>query len=191
MDPTSASLLQRVKDPRDSASWREFYRIYQPLLYRYARARGLNQETADELVQQCMTVLSQKMAEFEYSKEKGGFKYWLRRLANNKINDYFKKRKLPQADSGDFRRAQDREQSPDELWDHQWRQRHLKYCLELIRDEVAPHTYQAFEYHVLAEWPVERVCQTLKLSADQVYTAKSRITKRLRAKMSELLGEDF
>lgn len=188
MEPTRATLLERVKNPNDSHSWREFFGIYQPLLYRYARARGLDREKADEVTQQCLAVLSEKMTEFQYSKDKGGFSHWLRRLVNNKIKDFFKKKKVPLAQSADFRREQVREASPDTLWEREWRKRHLKYCLELIKDDVAPATYQAFEYHVLAEWPVERVCQTLDISPDQVYTAKSRITRRLRAKMRELLG---
>lgn len=190
-ESTRVTLLERVRDAKDEASWREFYELYQPLLYRYARARRLDREVAEEIVQQCMTVLAQKMPEFRYAKERGGFKYWLRRLVNNKINDYFKKKKLPLAQSADFRRASLRDDSADELWEQQWRKRHLRYCLELIKRDVAPQTYQAFEYHVLADWPVERVTETLGLSADQVYAAKSRITKRLREKMKEVVGEDL
>ncbi len=189
METTRASLLQRVKDPRDQTSWREFYQIYQPLLYRYARARGLDRENAEELTQQCLALLTTKMPEFEYSREKGGFKHWLRRIANNKVNDLFKKRRLPLAQSGDFRRPQHRELSPDELWEQQWQKRHLQYCLREIQSEVGASTYQAFQYHVLSGWPVERVAETLNISADQVYTAKSRITRRLRSKMRELMGE--
>jgi len=190
LETTRPSLLQRVKNPRDNESWREFYQLYQPLLYRYARARGLNRENADEVTQQCLTILSEKMPEFEYSKEKGGFKHWLRRITNNKINDFFKKRRLPLAQSADFRRPQETELSPDELWERQWQKKHLQYCLKLIRPEVATTTFQAFEYHVLCGWSVDRVSKTLGLSTDQVYTAKSRITRRLRAKMRELLGND-
>jgi RNA polymerase sigma factor (sigma-70 family) len=188
--PTRASLLQRVKNPRDNESWREFFGIYQPLLYRYSRARGLNREMAEEVAQQCMALLTEKMPAFEYSREKGGFKYWLRRIANNKINDYFKKKKIPVAQTGDFRRPQHRETSADELWEREWQKKHLKYCLKLIKDDVSPTTYQAFEYHVLAGWSVEKVSEVLEMSVDQVYTAKSRITRRLRAKMRELLGEE-
>ncbi len=189
METTRASLLQRVRDPRDNESWRLFFQIYQPLLYRYARARGLERETADEVTQQCLALLSEKMPTFEYSKEKGGFKHWLRRIANNTINDYFNKRRLPLAKTADFRRPQQREISLDELWELQWQKKHLQYCLNQIKPEVAATTYQAFQYHVLCGWPVEKVSETLRISVDQVYTAKSRITRRLRAKMREVLGE--
>lgn len=186
---TRSSLLQRIKDRRDSESWREFFGIYRPLLYRYARGRGLNREAAEEVVQQCMAVLTEKMPAFEYAREKGGFKCWLRRVANNRINDYYREKRLPLARSADLRRPQQREESSDELWEREWQKKHLKYCLRLIRSSIAPTTYQAFEYHVLAGWPVEKVAETLNVSADQVYAAKSRITRKLRAKMRELLGE--
>ena len=189
MDTTRASLLQRVRNPKDQQSWREFFHIYEPLLYRYARARGLGRENAEELAQQCLALLTEKMPSFEYAKEKGGFKHWLRRVANNKVNDLFKKRVVPIAQSGDFRRPQEREPSPDELWEQQWEKRHLQYCLKLIQGEVAAHTYQAFEYHVIGGWPVTKVAEALEISVDQVYTAKSRVTRRLRTKMRELLGE--
>jgi len=106
------------------------------------------------------------------------------------INDFFKKRRLPLAQSADFRRPQETELSPDEIWERQWQKKHLQYCLKLIRPEVATTTFQAFEYHVLCGWSVDRVSKTLGLSTDQVYTAKSRITRRLRTKMRELLGND-
>ena len=189
MDTTRASLLQRVRNPKDQQSWREFFHIYEPLLYRYARARGLGRESAEELAQQCLALLTEKMPKFVYAKEKGGFKHWLRRVANNKVNDLFKKRAVPIAQSGDFRRPQEREPSPDELWEQQWEKRHLQYCLKLIQGEVAAHTYQAFEYHVIGGWSVTKVAEALEISVDQVYTAKSRVTRRLRTKMRELLGE--
>lgn len=188
MESTRASLLERVRNPRDQDSWREFYHIYQPLLYRYSRIRGLGRENAEELTQQCLALLTEKMPGFEYAKEKGGFKHWLRRIANNKINDLFKKKKLPLATTGDYRRPQYRELSPDELWEQQWQKRHLQYCLTEVKSEVAANTYKAFEYHVLCSWSVERVAEMLNISVDQVYTAKSRITRRLRSKMKELLG---
>lgn len=186
---TRASLLQRVRDPQNKEGWREFFQIYQPLLYRYARVRGLSREDADELAQQCMTLLIERMPRFEYSQGKGGFKHWLRKMINNKINDFYKKRKVPLAESADFRRPQERETTLEEIWEREWEKKHLQYFLKQIRDEVAPNTYQAFEYHVICDWPVERVVETLGVTPDQVYAAKSRITRKLRTLMRDALGE--
>jgi hypothetical protein len=55
---------------------------------------------------------------------------------------------------------------------------------------VDSHTYQAFTHYVLDEWPVEKVANELGMSSNQVYLAKSRITKMLKSKMLELLGDE-
>lgn len=181
---TRASLLHRVKDPKNKESWREFFQIYHPLLYRYARLRGLGRENAEELAQQCMTILIDRMPRFEYSRDKGGFKRWLRRLVNNKINDFFKKRKMPLAESADYRKLVDRETTLEEIWEQEWEKKHLQFYLKEVRKDVAPKTYQAFEYYVICDWPVGRVTETLNMTAEQVYAAKSRIIRKLRAKMT-------
>lgn len=188
-DKTSASLLARVRDPRDEASWREFVDIYDPMIYRYARLRGLSHDNAKEVVQDCMTQLVQVMPEFEYQREKGRFKAWLRRIANNKINDMFKRRRPISAETDDFRRPQESEESVNKLFEEQWQRKHLRYCLKQVLAEASPTTRQAFELYVVMEWPVERVTEALSVSADQVYAAKSRITRRLKQRYQELSGE--
>jgi DNA-directed RNA polymerase specialized sigma24 family protein len=52
--------------------------------------------------------------------------------------------------------------------------------LEGVAKEVEPVTYQAFQLHVLEEWPVRRVAGFLGISEDSVYAAKSRVLARLR-----------
>ena len=187
-DKTRATLLERVKDPRDQSSWREFVDIYDPLLYRYGRLRGLSHENALEVVQECMAQLVQVMPEFEYSSEKGKFKSWLRCIANNKINDMFKRRRPANANSADFQRPQEREKSTDEMWEEQWQRKHLRFCLKQVLSEAASSTRQAFELYVVLEWPMQKVAAALDMSSDQIYAAKSRITQRLRRRYRELLN---
>jgi len=187
---TRASLLQRLKDPQDAASWKEFFHLYSPLLASYARARGLSADLAEEIVQQCMVTLAEHLKTFEYSKDKGGFKSWLRTMANRKVIDLLKKRHVPAVDLAALEQVQSREPAADEVWEAEWRKHHLMYCLKLVKQEVAPNTYQAFDCYVLKEWPVERVAQTLGVSANKVYVAKTRIEKKLRRKMLELIGDE-
>ena len=49
-DVTNVSLLRRVRDPKDTASWRQFYELYEPLLMRYARSKGLQEADARDVV---------------------------------------------------------------------------------------------------------------------------------------------
>ena len=182
-------MLARVKDLRDELSWRDFVEIYDPLIYRYARLRGLSHEDASEIVQECMALLVKEMPRYEYSHRTGSFKRWLRTITNNKIHDMFKKRRPSIGAPEDFQAVQNQERSVDDLWEEQWQRKHLRYLLKQILDHVSETTRRAFELYVVSGWPVEEVCGVLKISADQVYAAKSRITRRLRKKFQQLIGE--
>ncbi len=188
-DKTRASLIRRVKDTHDELSWRDFVTIYDPLLYRYARLRGLKGEAAREVVQECFAMLAQKMPKFDYAPSKGSFKGWLRRVANNKINDMFRRQRPISGLTDSFDQRVGSEPSAHDSWEDQWRRKHQRYCLKKVLEEASTVTRRAFELYVVSEWPVERVCESLEISADQVYAAKSRIRKRLRQRYHDLFNE--
>jgi RNA polymerase sigma-70 factor (ECF subfamily) len=189
MDSTKSHVLSRVRDLRDELGWCDFVEIYEPLIYRYARLRGLNYEDAREIVQECMARLVEEMPRYEYSHQRGSFKRWLRTMVNNKINDTFKKRRPSVGVPADSQVLQKQQPSVDELWEMQWQRKHLRYLLKQILGDVSEKTRQAFELYVVAGWRVEQVSEVLNVSAAQVYAAKSRITHRLRNRFQELLNE--
>ncbi len=190
METTRPSLLIRVRNRQDQAAWEEFDGLYRPMLHHFALARGLNPTEAEEIAQQCMTAVCEHIAGFEYDPGKGRFKGWLKTLVSNRIKNMLRGRHQQQAESQDFKRPQEREESPDDIFDQCWRQEHLKHCLRLIRTEVEETTFQAFVAYVMKEEPIERVCAELKMTANQVHAIKSRMIKRLRERMIELLGEE-
>ena len=111
-------------------------------------------------------------------------------LLKNQVRGLLRKRRERQAETGELRRPQNREPSPEQVWEKICLEEHVKYCLEKIRTDVQPKTYRAFQCSWEGHWPVERICQELGMSRDQVYVAKSRVTRRLREMMADLLGED-
>ncbi len=66
MQTTRKTLLARVKDPADAVAWRQFHELYAPLLYRYARRKGLTRSDAEEVRDQCMAVVVEKIGGFEW-----------------------------------------------------------------------------------------------------------------------------
>lgn len=187
LDTTNESLLVRVRNTRDSQSWREFDALYRPVLKRYARARGLKSPDAEDLAQECMRTLVKRLPTFEYCRRKGRFSSWLHTVANNQINKLLSRRRLGRADTSVLKALA---QPEDELvlWERVWLREHLKFCLRAVGDEFAPKTMQAFERTVLDDIPVERVCETLGMNRNQVYLARSRVLRKLKEKMSELIG---
>ena len=52
--PTRATLIQRLKNWQDQASWQDFFDIYSPLIYGVARKRGLTISEAEDVVQETL-----------------------------------------------------------------------------------------------------------------------------------------
>lgn len=188
MDSTRGSLLIRIKDGRDVEAWEEFHAIYRPLLYKYARARGLGHPDAEDVVQHCMAAIAKHIQGFDYDPQKGRFRSWLRTLVNNRVTNLLRTPKDAQANSRDLRLPQETEESPDDAFDRLWKQEHYSHCFELVRREVKASTFKAFDCYVIQEWPAERVCQELGMNREQLYAIKWRVTKKLREKMDTLLA---
>ena len=114
VDTTRPSLLIRIRNRGDAAAWETFDRIYRPMLYRFAQSRRLGHEDAEDVVQHCMSAIQEHIGRLDYDPDKGRFKAWLRTMVDNRIRNLHRDRKDKQAESGDFRRLQEREAPPDE-----------------------------------------------------------------------------
>ena len=189
MDTTRVSLLLRLKARDNSQAWREFTAIYRPILLRYARACGLYAHDAEDIAQECLAQVNLSIGRFEYDKRQGGFKRWLRVMVKRRVINRLRKRRECLAESGVFRRPQDREALPEDEFEKIWLDEHLRFCLSKLRDEVEPRTCDAYQRLALDGWSVEKVCRTFGITANNAYVIKSRLTVRLRELMAEIVGE--
>ncbi len=184
MSRTRSSLLGRIKNLEDGPSWEEFDRLYRPMLLRYALARGLRGDEADEIAQQCMAAIAGGIQEFQ---RRVGFRAWLRGMVDHKVADRLRKRHREHpARTADFEREQTREDNPALLWERQWNRTHLLYCLNQIRSEISPVTYEAFELYVIRELPVPEIADRLDMTPNQIYVAKYRVMERLKKRFAAL-----
>ncbi|MFI5455909.1 MAG: sigma factor [Isosphaerales bacterium] len=92
MNPTSLSLLDRLKVARpDASDWNRLQGIYLPLTQRWlSRVPGLGDESAD-LAQEVLVVVFREVPRFDRERE-GSFRAWLRQVTVNKIRNYRRKR---------------------------------------------------------------------------------------------------
>src|SRR5438132_294694 len=90
--PTRHSLLSRLKNWDDSESWSDFFNTYWRLIFNFACKAGLTEAEAQDVVQQTVIEVSQKIREFKYDPKRGSFKTWLLQLTRWRIQDQFRKR---------------------------------------------------------------------------------------------------
>lgn len=189
MVTTRKTLLWRVRDSGDSVAWDEFFALYAPLLASYARAHGLGPADADEVRDQCLAVVAQRMPDFEYAREQGSFKAWLYRIAKGKIVDVLRRPREEQPATAALLALPARDEQPDEIWERRWRDEHLRYALgEALRGE-SESTRRVFELVLADDLSVAELCERTGLNANQIYKARSRLLRRVH-EVLQRLGTD-
>ena len=61
---TRASLLIRIRDPKDGLAWSEFVRLYAPLLHSYGMKNRLQDSDAADLTQDTLRLVFRAAPEF-------------------------------------------------------------------------------------------------------------------------------
>jgi RNA polymerase sigma-70 factor (ECF subfamily) len=167
--PTRQTLLERLKDWTDDASWRVFFDTYWQLIYRIALKAGLTKSEAEEVVQQTMISVAKAMKDFRYDPARGSFKGWLLQLTVWRITNQFNRRRLgapvevappppPAGAEGEDSPAE--AQVPAELeriWDAEWEESLLHTALERVRRQANPKHYQIFDLCVIQRKPTKEV----------------------------------
>src|SRR5436189_2441787 len=110
---TRASLLVRLRDGADTGAWQEFVHLYGPVIYGFARKRGLQDADAADLMQEVLRSVSSAMHRLEYDPVRGAFRGWLFTVTRNKIFNFLEGRAHRVQGSGDSRVQQKLEQHAD------------------------------------------------------------------------------
>jgi len=193
---TSASLLAGVR-LRDADAWRRMVKLYTPLVRYWCRKAGLAHDAMDDLVQETFAAVLRGLPKFERSPNGGSFRGWLRTIARNKLNDYFRGRRDKTAAAGgteahlnlgnlaDPLAADIAAEAFDEAGPADAREATetglvFRAAVELIRTEFEPLTQQAFWATTVEERPPAEVAAQLGITLNAVYKAKSRVLRRLR-----------
>ena len=124
---TQPTLLLRIRDTEDEASWERFVKIYTPLVFGYCRKRGLQEADASDVAQEVMRTVAQSINRFDYNKKKGTFRGWLLTVTRNKLLKYFSKLQKQPIGTGRTTIQTKLEETPDAVetdhWNHAYQQR--------------------------------------------------------------------
>jgi len=198
--PTRGSLLSRLRNLGDDASWRAFFDTYWRLIYNVARKAGLADADAQDVVQETVIAVARKIPEFHYDASKGSFKQWLLLITRRRIHDHLRKLyrsasivTSSETQSQAVEKVPSLMKSPDaqidEAWESEWRETLLQAALVRVRQRSSPKHYQVFDYCVLQNLSAPKVAQMLGLNAPQVYLAKHRIGLAVKRAVAELERE--
>lgn len=191
MSDTPRSLLDRVRQGNCSPSWEQFLKVYGPLLRRWLHPHLLQPADIDDLVQDVLCVVVNKLPEFKPTGHPGGFRCWLRKILTHRLQTFWRKKlRGPIAGVGaDEFLAKMTDPGSDLA--RRWDEEHDRYLvgvlLETIRPEFQPSTWEAFWQTAILGQPPTAVAAALNMSANAVFIARSRVIARLREEGDGLL----
>ena len=192
---TRVTLLARLKDGADAEAWREFVRLYGPVVYSFARRRGLQDADAADLMQEVLRSVARNAGKMEYDPKRGTFRGWLYTVTRNKIYNFLsgqKNRPRGSGDSGAQERLDavpDTTADPDADWELEYQRRLSAKAMDRVQHEFQPNTWKAFWGTAVEGRAAQEVGDELKMTPGAVYVAKSRVLARLREEVQRLQAE--
>ena len=192
---TRPSLLLRLRGERDERAWAEFLVLYEPLVLRLMRRRGLQESDARDTTQQVLLRISEAIERYQSDGAEASFRRWLFRVARNVVVTFLT-RQARHAEVMDDRQVVELldatvpASAESDLFDAEYRQQVLAWATEQVRREFRETTWQAFVETSINGRAIAEVASELNLLPGSVYVARSRIIARLRAKVEEFEKEN-
>jgi len=186
--PTRASLLVRLKAPRDERAWIEFVEIYEPLIHCLARAKGVQEADADDLAQDVFRTVADAIERWDPDPARGSFRAWLSRIARNLIINFLAARRRQTASFGtggtemiellEAQPAGDADSSL--LFDIEYRRQIFAKAAQCARMHFQETTWLAFWHTAVEGRDLAEVSAELGLTPGALYVARSRVMARIR-----------
>jgi RNA polymerase sigma-70 factor (ECF subfamily) len=188
---TRVTLLARLRqDPADQAAWAEFVELYGPHIYRWCRQWKLQDADAEDVTQDILLKLAQKLRHFAYDASLS-FRGWLKTVTHHAWRDFVDGRRPTKAATGGssvwemmqtLEAREDLVQKLQEAFDHEL----LEAAKVRVQLRVAPHTWKAFCLVALEGVPVADVAAQVGMQVAMVYVAKSKVQKMLQEEIRNL-----
>ena len=187
---TSATLLARLRQvPADQAAWAQFAERYGRKIYAWCRTWNLQGADAEDLTQDVLLKLAEKMQTFEYDPTKS-FRGWLKTVARHAWSDSWSSRKAAVAAGGSqalemLQTVEARDDLVRRL-EEEFDRELLDEAMARVRTRVLPRTWEAFERTALKGQSGAEVGQALGMKVATVFVARSKVQRMLQEEMQKL-----
>ena len=181
---TSLTWLGRLVAAPSEVDWERLLAVYGPLLNGWLARAGVPATDRDDLIQEVLLVVVQRVGEFEH-RGPGAFRAWLRGILANHLKKFFRTRAA--APAVDLDAVAEADSVLGRQWDREHDEYHAARAMRAVERDFAPATWSAFRRQVIDGRAPADVAAEIGLSLNAVILAKSRVLKRLRAELRGLV----
>jgi RNA polymerase sigma-70 factor (ECF subfamily) len=192
MHTTSPSLLMQLRQPNSAAAWDRFVKLYTPLLVHVLGKRmQVPAQDVSDLVQDIFVTLFRTLPEFEYDRDKGRFRDYLRQVCRSKCADHKRRRSVPVAAGPTTSSLEDvgAEDEFERIWQEDHNRFLVRQALAIMQAEFQPRTWKACWEFVVNDRPAAEVARELGLTENAVFIAKCRVIGRLKRELDGLMDD--
>ena len=186
---TRESLLERLKNSRDQLSWAEFCQVYERYIYLIIRGMSLEHHDAEDLTQDVLIGVWQKIPDYEYSPTRAKFRTWLCRIARNKVVDFIRKKSAESTRMQKVSEYQDLQAMSlpqvEAIAKVEWKAHITDSAWNNIKDDFRGSATNCFEM-MNQGLPVAEIAVTLGISESSVYVYKKRVKDKLMGEIRRL-----
>lgn len=188
---TPLSLLERVRK-NDQQAWNRLATLYRPLVLFWCRQAQCPAADLEDVAQEIFAGVAAGLAGFRRDRSGDSFRGWLRGITRNQVLLHFRKnrgRPQPEGGSDALGRLNDVADPFPDTEDEEAREVSQLYrrAVEQVRGEFEERTWHMFWRTVIEGRPTVALAEELSVSPAAVRQAKSRILRRLKQEMGELL----
>jgi len=181
---TRATLIMRVQDQHDEASWEEFVRVYRRYIYAIIRSMNISESDTEDILQQVLINLWNSLPKMDYKKIKR-FRSWLSTVTKNCVTDFIRKR---MRDTNRVKKAKDDETivylssirlpEIEEIAEREWEIHLTNLALENIEPLFSGKAVKAFRMSLEGK-EIDEIAIELGVKENSVYRLKNRVKDRL------------
>lgn len=177
--------------------WERFYAQYSGVIRNFVRGRGLDEHSADDVVQETVMVLVRELPKFKYDPERGKFRAWLKTVVLHKTEEARRRRRedknisgdAPQEDGTTFfeRLAAEEQTNLADKDEADWRRAIYAEAWQRVCANTKPATVEVFVALMRdPPTPVEQIAQQSGLDRNAIDQAKHRVKSMLKKEVQRL-----
>ncbi len=189
---TRNSLILRLKETADAEAWFEFCEIYEPLILRIAKSRGLQNADANDLAQDVFVRIAKSVQRWEPGLEKGTFRGWIGTIARNLTIDFLRQKdRQPVSANDPILQSVPEQCAASDFYDAEYEKQLFAWAAEKIKPSFKSKTWQAFWQTAVEQRSVVEVAESLQLTTGAIYIARSRVIAKLKKTIERASEKDL
>ena len=187
---TRQTLLERLSDRYDENAWSEFIENYRPYIYVVIRRMDIDETDTEDLVQQVLIKLWDKLPEFAYDSNRR-FRSYVATICRNKVHDFIRQRTAEV--SRDKQKAEEDElrfrvSDLDDIVQKEWELFVSNLALQNIRQSLKQQSVDSFERIMNGE-DAASIAQERGLPTNTIQQQFKRVKDRMIEEIKRLKQE--